>query len=60
VSAPDFTEDEIYRMRQYLAKRWRQSVSQVTDYEAKAYLQVERELAEELAASRLCELEQPE
>jgi hypothetical protein len=55
VSETDFTEDEIYRMRQYLAKRWRQSIPQVTEYEARAYLKVERELAEELAASRLCE-----
>ena len=52
---PEFTDEEIYKMRRFLAKRWRQSIDQVTDYEARAYLRVERSLAEELDASRLCE-----
>lgn len=44
-----FSDDEIYRMRAYLAKRWRQSIAQVTDAEAVAYLRIEAELAAELA-----------
>ena len=49
-AADSYTDDEVYRMRQYLAKRWRQHVTQVTDTEARAYLDVERELEKELAA----------
>lgn len=36
-----WTDDEIDRMRRYLAKKWRQSVSQVTDAEARYYLEME-------------------
>ena len=41
-----YTDDEIYRMRQFLARRWNQSISQVTDAEARAYLDYDREVLE--------------
>lgn len=33
-----FTDEEIDSMRRKLAKRWNQTISQVTDYEAIHYL----------------------
>lgn len=45
--ADEFTEEEIYMVRSYLARRWRQSISQVTEVEAKAYLRVDRSMRQE-------------
>ena len=46
---PDrYTNDEIEKMRGQLAKSWRQSKSQVTDWEARFYLDLERELQREV------------
>ena len=49
-SQHSYTDEQIYKMRQFLARRWRQSVTQVTDTEARAYLDIERELEKEIAA----------
>jgi sulfur transfer protein SufE len=38
-----YTDEEIEKMRAQLAKTWRQSKSQVTDCEARFYLDLERE-----------------
>lgn len=43
-----YTADQIYRMRAWLARRWNQTIAQVTDTEAIAYLNVERDLEREL------------
>ena len=45
MNAPNsYTDDQIEEMRSQLAKMWRQSKSQVTDAEARWYLDLEREL----------------
>lgn len=36
-----YTDEQIYKMRAYLARRWNQTIAQVTDYEARAYLDAE-------------------
>jgi alpha-mannosidase len=40
----EYTDGQIEDMRAQLAKTWRQSKSQVTDWEARFYLDLEREL----------------
>lgn len=48
----EYTDEQIDTMRGQLAKTWRQSKSQVTDWEARFYLDLEREL---LADQPTCE-----
>lgn len=48
----DYPDDALLSMRRSLAKTWRQNVNQVTDWEARFYLDVGREL-EELTVTRL-------
>ena len=39
-----YTDQELLDMRRQLAKMWKQSIGQVTDTEARWYLDLEREL----------------
>ena len=43
MKASEFSEQQISRMRSALAKQWKQSKDQVTDYEAIHYLRCERD-----------------
>jgi hypothetical protein len=55
----EYTDGQIEDMRAQLAKTWRQSKSQVTDCEARFYLDLERELLTSMknAAPRVTEAE---
>jgi hypothetical protein len=41
----EFSDKEIDRMRSHLAKQWGQNLSQVTEYEAVAYLRQDKAAA---------------
>lgn len=44
-----YTDQELDKMRGQLARTWRQHKSQVTDAEARFYLDLERELSQSAA-----------